>query len=552
MQIGSKVSAAAWMVAFGALLAACQAFGEEENEPKASNPASAAFQRAYAAHLKGQFDEAIAGYAEAIRLDPKKARAYNNRGLAYQAKQDSDRAIADFTQAIQLKPSLSAAYTNRGIAYASKGELGRAMADYNEAIRLDPNASQAYKMRAAVYAAQGNRAQMNADLAQALKTYRPKYNTLAHQAVAAELELKAKDYLPHYEELDAIIDEAKAKITPQETYLEHDALKVLQTIDGILLRKRFISVVQVLTCDTLAPRTMNAELLANIDPRQLRFRPREGETFHLTTPLTDTLIYASIGQVLGLPIEVALTPGSAYVKWRLPNSTYINWDTSIGLVRMDVEFASRFRITKTMVENGIYLRPVPPEELLSSVYHNIGLIWSGDWPGLENEFKEPNEKNDAVRNQKAADAMSKAIELNTKAYESLIQRAQCWQRLKEFAKAVDDNTLALELDPDQPPGFFGRGLALLMQGDPKRAIADFDKALSLDPSLPTSYYFRGLARAQDKQVSGAMEDLNKAIELEPTLAVAYQARAEVWRLLGRHDKARSDEDRADALMGKTP
>jgi Tfp pilus assembly protein PilF len=49
-----------------------------------------------------------------------------------------------------------------------------------------------------------------------------------------------------------------------------------------------------------------------------------------------------------------------------------------------------------------------------------------------------------------------------------------------------------------------------------------------------------------------MEDLNKAIELEPRLVVAYQARAKVWEALGRNDKARDDDDRADALMGKKP
>jgi tetratricopeptide (TPR) repeat protein len=34
-----------------------------------------------------------------IRLDPKDAEAYYNRGLAWKAKDDLDRAIADFDQA---------------------------------------------------------------------------------------------------------------------------------------------------------------------------------------------------------------------------------------------------------------------------------------------------------------------------------------------------------------------------------------------------------------------------------------------------------------------
>ncbi len=34
-------------------------------------------------------------YTEAIRLNPKYANAYNNRGLAYWRKGENDRAIAD-------------------------------------------------------------------------------------------------------------------------------------------------------------------------------------------------------------------------------------------------------------------------------------------------------------------------------------------------------------------------------------------------------------------------------------------------------------------------
>jgi Tfp pilus assembly protein PilF len=329
-------------------------------------------------------------------------------------------------------------------------------------------------------------------------------------------------------------------------------LEVLQIIDGILVRRRFITTDQILTCDSLRPHVFTDKIIQSMDPQTLRFRPKAGQTFHLSTPLTDTLIYASIGQVLGLPIDVALTPGNAFVKWRLSDSSHINWDTTIGLIRSDAEYAARLQITKAMIQNGIYLKPVPPDYLLATVFHRVGMAWGGEWRGLENGLKEKDPEKDPVRTQKAIDALTKAFDHNTKAYQTLIQRGQYWLRITEYEKAIDDNALALELEPDQPAGYFGRGLALLSRGDAKKAIDDFDKALSLNPDLPTSYYFRGLARAQIKQPNRAMEDLNKAIELEPRLVVAYQARAKVWEALGRNDKARDDDDRADALMGKKP
>ena len=59
---------------------------------------------------------AIADFSEAIRLNPKDAVAYNNRGVAYYAKSDLDRAIADFNEAIRLDPKDAIAYNNRGAA----------------------------------------------------------------------------------------------------------------------------------------------------------------------------------------------------------------------------------------------------------------------------------------------------------------------------------------------------------------------------------------------------------------------------------------------------
>ena len=51
---------------------------------------------------KSEYDRAIADSTEAIRLDPKHAIAYNNRGNAWYFKGEFDRAIADCYEAIKL------------------------------------------------------------------------------------------------------------------------------------------------------------------------------------------------------------------------------------------------------------------------------------------------------------------------------------------------------------------------------------------------------------------------------------------------------------------
>jgi tetratricopeptide (TPR) repeat protein len=105
-----------------------------------------------AAHFNARaYGAAIADYTEAIRLNPKFAAAYGDRGAAYAAKGDLDKAIADATEAIRLDPRFAVAYQNRGAAYAVKGDLDKAIADATEAIRLNPKLAQAYRNRAAAY-----------------------------------------------------------------------------------------------------------------------------------------------------------------------------------------------------------------------------------------------------------------------------------------------------------------------------------------------------------------------------------------------------------------
>ena len=74
--------------------------------------------------MKNEHDKAIADYTEAIRLNPKYALCYSNRGFAYDNKGDHDKAIADYTEAIRLDPHNSVTYSNRSVAYGSKGDFG--------------------------------------------------------------------------------------------------------------------------------------------------------------------------------------------------------------------------------------------------------------------------------------------------------------------------------------------------------------------------------------------------------------------------------------------
>jgi tetratricopeptide (TPR) repeat protein len=124
-----------------------------------------AYNNRGAAHrAKGDLDGALKDYAEAIRLKPDDADVYYNRGVARQDKGDLDGALMDYTEAIRLKPDHASAYYNRGVARKAKGDLDGALMDYTEAIRLKPDHANAYYNRGKARRAKG-------DLDGALKDY---------------------------------------------------------------------------------------------------------------------------------------------------------------------------------------------------------------------------------------------------------------------------------------------------------------------------------------------------------------------------------------------
>ena len=132
-------------------------------------PAADAYLKGNVSLAKRDYDAAIASFTEAIRIDPKDAKAYSSRGIAYEGKGDMDKALADYSEAIHVDPKSAVAFYNRGIAYVKKGDLDKAIADYTEAIGLDPKMAQAYANRAAAYEKKGDKAKAEEDLAQAEK-----------------------------------------------------------------------------------------------------------------------------------------------------------------------------------------------------------------------------------------------------------------------------------------------------------------------------------------------------------------------------------------------
>jgi tetratricopeptide (TPR) repeat protein len=97
------------------------------------------YSRGTAYSRKGQYDQAISDYTKALEINPRDAKSYFKRGIAYYKKSQYDQAISDFNKALEINPMVAEAYYNRGITYCKKGQQDQAISDFKKAFEIDPN-----------------------------------------------------------------------------------------------------------------------------------------------------------------------------------------------------------------------------------------------------------------------------------------------------------------------------------------------------------------------------------------------------------------------------
>jgi tetratricopeptide (TPR) repeat protein len=145
------------------------------------------FASAAQKYQQGDYRGALADYNRAIKINPKNANAYYNRGLLKATKLQDDRgALTDYNRAIQLKPTYDVAYNNRGNLKADKlKDFQGALADYNRAIKLKPRNAEAYYNRGVLkHTFLQDLAGGIADMQQAAKLSQQQGNSQSYQAAS--------------------------------------------------------------------------------------------------------------------------------------------------------------------------------------------------------------------------------------------------------------------------------------------------------------------------------------------------------------------------------
>lgn len=241
----------------------------------------------------------------------------------------------------------------------------------------------------------------------------------------------------------------------------------------------------------------------------------------------------------------------------------------------------------------------------SENYYNLGIVFqrSGTHeeavesfsmyimiPGLKPEFVADGYNNRGIsqRALKKPDLAyadyTKAVELNPKKPEFLVNRANASIDMKKIDDAMVDYAQAIKIDPTYAQAYAQRGILYTNQRRVDDALRDFAKSIEINPAYAEPYYNRGTIYSGKKEFAKAIpdyekyvslisdpvyladgymnlgiahfytgrpqkavDDFTKVIEVQPKWANGYRARAMVYREMKKTDLAEADERRAVEL-----
>lgn len=219
-------------------------------------------------------------------------------------------------------------------------------------------------------------------------------------------------------------------------------------------------------------------------------------------------LYYSIGETLGIPIQMVSVPLHVFVQL-----DGINWETT----------ADR-EVTKEELDNMSrhYVYNLSRSQMLGIAYDNRG----GE-KLIRKEFS------------LAINDFDKSLELFPESDTAYSNRGTAKTSMKDYYGAIRDFQKALEI-LQYSKFYVGLARAKIRIYDNNGAIYACDLAIAHDPNLAEAYEQRGNAKFNKGEFEKAIRDYDKAIGLDPKLISAYGGRCSAKFRIG--DKEGMEKD----------
>ena len=528
------------------------------------------------------YKAAIKDITRSIQIDPEDADPYNNRGVAKfklgesknaranvkkakkakKAQHLYEAAIADYTQAIKINPKYADAYENRGRArshlgesVSDRGEVEKArelykaaVEDYTQVVKINPEDADTYNDLATAKCKLGDIESADGDAEKAQRLY--------HEGIT---DYDKSIQLNNPEDVAPKATDSELKKVGDSTVLVTGWIETSGNFFGG--SGFFVGEDKIVT---------NLHVVAQPGPVFVKLRGKEKicavEGVTAFDAENDLVVLKIAGQ--GIPLSVGdseaiqdgepvVVVGYPHKRYKVIKGTIQSTPNSGEWLRMNANIGSGGSGSPMLNSNsgqvvGIhaagnehYGYAIPSKVLKVLLAQSKPIEPLMEWQRREfirayALFVQGQIKYNANHYHEAIADFDKAIKINAQFFYAYYKRGDAKFALGNHEAAIADYDKAIKINDGIFNIYFDRGLAKSKLGDNEAAIVDYDKAIAIDPKHATAYHNRGLAKLRLRDFEGAILDFNKDIKINPDHTDAYKKRAHAKFKLGESKAAQGD------------
>ena len=200
--------------------------------------------------------------------------------------------------------------------------------------------------------------------------YHSQYQSIGHEVLISDRRAEnISDSV--FQRLDTVISRVVTETTIDTINNIDEARTVLGSIEASIVKSNFLCSIPYYLVHSfsqgLQPQPLDQRVVcaAENELRRPHILAHESELFSHTDCDLGSLLYLSIAEVLTIPLQMVEVPQHNFVRCRLDDGTYLNWDTNYGFNKFtNDEYAARYNVTPGQVAQGTYLSDLSRENSL--------------------------------------------------------------------------------------------------------------------------------------------------------------------------------------------
>lgn len=126
-------------------------------------------------------------------------------------------------------------------------------------------------------------------------------------------------------------------------------------------------------------------------------------------------------------------------------------------------------------------------------------------------------------------------------------RGLAYVKMNEYAKAIEDFSMAVAVNPFYKDGYYNRAFIYQKTGNCEQAVKDYTSAIQIKPDFENSYINRGICYALLGRFQEAAQDLEKAALIDPDNPFIHFNLGRIYSELGDTEAAKTNFAKASRL-----